>query len=163
MAGLLGAQAQAEQQPKQQAKQGGSQAHYDMAAGQILKWLASDEGYNATTQALRNDPSQGMSNILGRLLTMVNQSAYMAGKQLSANVLFQAGMEATQAIAAIAMKEGVISKDQEKQVGEDAFFDGLAKFAQESKAEALSEESRQQFGQLIEGVERMMASKGATA
>lgn len=154
--------ASAQKQPEQN-KEVASQEAYDMAAGQIIKWLASDEGYQAAVTSMQADPAQGMANLIGRLLTMTNQSAYMAGKQLSANVLFQAGMEAAQAVSAIAVKEGILPKENEQQVGEDAFFDGLALFAQESEAEALTERSRQQFSQLIDGVEKMMANKGAKA
>lgn len=160
MNGLLNSAAK-EQAPEQGQKKGGSQAQYDMAAGQMIKWLASDEGYNATVQSLRSDPTQGMASLLGRLLTMVNQAAYMAGKSLSPNVLFQAGMEATKAVATIGMKEGILDKSNEAQIAEDAFFDGLAMFAQESQSEALSDESRQQFVQLIDAVEKMASKKGA--
>ncbi len=155
--------AQAQQAPQEQPKQGGGQEDYDMAAGQMLKWLASDEGYNAAVQSISNDPQQGMAMIIGRLLQMINQSAYMAGKQLSANVLFQAGMEATKAIASIGLKEGLLDKQSEAAMAEDAFFDGLAMFAQESQEEALTQESKQQFVKLIDGVEKMMNGKRGTA
>lgn len=162
MKGLL--QRKQAQQPNQQqtaqpGEQGGQQ-DYDMAAGQIIQWLASDEGYNASVQAMSQDPAQGIAMLIGRLLQMTNQSAYMAGKKLDANVLFQAGMEAARAIATIGLKEGILDKQTEARITEDAFFEGLALFAEESQSEALTNESKQQFLDLIDGLEKMMSNKG---
>lgn len=158
MQGLMN-KAPEEQQP--QAQGGSGQEDYDMAVGQMLKWVASDEGYGATVQALQSDPQEGMAMLIGRLLQMSNQSAYMAGKQLSPNVIFQAGMEMAKAIASVGLKEGLLDKANEAQMAESAFLDGLAKFAQESQAEALTDQSKQQFMQLIDGVEKMMNQRGA--
>lgn len=158
MNGLLSQQEQAapEQAQQQGAKNNASgQEAYDMAAGQMLKWVSSDEGYAATVQALSGDPLQGMSSLIGRLLQMTNQSAYFAGKSLSPNVLFQAGMEITKALTSIGLKEGLLNEQNEAEIGEEAFFNGLAMFAQESQEEALTKESKQQFIKLIDAVEQM--------
>ena len=158
MSGLL---QQASQQPQQQAQpeqSEGTQEQYDIAAGQMIQWVSSDEGYSAVTQALQaGEPQQAMARLIGRLLVMMNQSAYLSGKKIPPRVLFQAGMEVAKAISAIAQKLGVLDKSTEKEITEDAFFDGVALFGTESASEALTDVDRSRYTQLIDEVEQMAA------
>lgn len=162
MSGLL---QQASQQPQQQAQpeqQDGTQEQYDIASGQMIQWVSSDEGYSAVTQALQaGEPQQAMARLIGRLLVMMNQSAYLSGKKIPPRVLFQAGMEVAKAISAIAQKLGVLDKSTEKEITEDAFFDGVALFGTESAKEALTDNDRSRYTQLIDEVEQMANQAGS--
>lgn len=149
-----------QQQPTQQAN---SQEAFDLAAGQMIKWLASDEGYQTAMTAMKSDPEKGMAMIIGRLLTMVVQGATFSGKTLSPKVVFQAGIEASRALSALAIKAGILTKENEKQIGEEAFFSGLAMFGQEVSNEAMTDDMRAEYVKLIDVVEQMAQGKGAQA
>lgn len=158
MQGLLQQPQQAPQQPQQDTGEG-TQEQYDVAAGQLIQWVASDEGYQVAEQALQSgDVQKSIAMLIGRLLTMMNQSAYLSGKKIPPKVLFQAGMEVARALSAIGQKIGVLDKQNEAQITEDAFFDGIVLFANESAEEALTPDDRARYTQLIDQVEQM-ASK----
>ena len=152
-------QAQPEQvKAQQQGQSEGSQEQYDIAAGQLIQWVSSDEGYQAVTESLQaGEPQQAMAKLIGRLLVMMNQSAYLSGKKIPPRVMFQAGMEVARAISAVAQKLGVLDAQSEKEITEDAFFDGVALFGTESASEALTDEDRNRYTQLIDEVEQMAA------
>jgi hypothetical protein len=162
MQGLLGGAAPQEQVPQEQAPQGkpsgkGSQGQYDMAAGQMIQWIVSPEGEKAVLHALGADLQQGMATILGRLLTMVNQGAIMSGKKLAPDVLFQAAAETAKALAAMAIKNQLAPQGDIGPLTKDAFYDGLAIFAQEAQGEALTPEDRQVYVAMMQKVEDMEA------
>lgn len=162
MQGLLQNKQQqpAPQQPQEASAEPsqGSREQYDIAAGQLIQWIASDEGYQAVEQALKTgQPQQAIARIIGRLLTMMSQSAYLAGKKIPPKVLFVAGMDAARAMSVIAQKLGVIDVTNEKEIVENAFFEGVALFGEEASSEALTESDRASYAQLIDQVEQMAA------
>lgn len=166
MQGLLsGAQAAPEPQqqapapeagaePQAQASEG-TQEQYDITAGQMIKFIHSEAGLNAIKGMSQGGNVQAaMANIIGRLMTRVAQSAAMSGKMIPPKVLFQAGIELTRVIAKLAVKQGVI-QENDTDIAESAFFDGIAIFAEEAGDEALSPQERQQYVQLIDALEQL--------
>lgn len=148
---------EAEQQPanpQQSAK--GTQEQYDVVSGQMLNYLYSDPGMDAFKTALSTqDPAAGMANMLGRLMVMSAQSATLAGKKIPPKVLFQSGMETARAMSELGQKAGVLTKETEAQIVEDAFYNGVSMFAQEATEEALTPSDREQYAQLLDMLEQM--------
>lgn len=150
------AQDQSSQPPQEQGQQDGNREQFDIVSGQMIQWISSDEGYQSITKSLESgEPQQVMANILGRLMMMMNQGAYMSGKKIPPKILIQAGSEAARALSMVAQKMGVIDKSNEKDITENAFFDGIAMFATESAEEALTQEDRVRYTQLLDQIEQM--------
>jgi len=152
-------QAQQQQSPQnQQSKQSseGTQEQYDIVAGQALTYLYSKPGLQAFQSSLSTqNPSAGMAEVLGRLMVMSAQSATLAGKKIPPKVLFQAGMEVARAMSELGQKQGALTKDNEKQIVEDAFYNGVTMFAQEAEEEALTQSDREKYAQLLDMLEQM--------
>jgi hypothetical protein len=143
------------QQPQTKTVEG-TQEQYDVVAGQALTYLYSKPGMQALqTNLSTQDPAAGMANMLGRLMVMSAQSATLAGKKIPPKVLFQAGMEVARAMSELGQKQGVLTKENEKQMTEDAFYNGVTLFAQEAGEEALTPSDREQYAQLLDLLEQM--------
>lgn len=134
---------------------------YKICAGQMLKWVYSDQGMQSITEMMQaGGPEQAMPQIVARLLDMANDSAVMVGKKIPPEILFQSGIEVAKALSEIGQKAGVLDKASEKEITEAAFFDGIAMFAQKASEESLSEQDRQRFSQLIDLLEQVEAKAG---
>lgn len=137
---------------------------YQICAGQMLKWLYSDEGFEAATTMLQSgDPREGMARLIAQLLDMANDSAVMIGKKIPPEILFKSGMEVARALSEIAQKVGVLDEATEKDATEAAFYEAIALFAQSASQEALTEQDRQRFLELIDLLEQMEAQAGGGA
>lgn len=152
-----------EKQPQQQQGQSADKKEmYRICAGQMLNWLYSDEGFAAASEMLQSgDPQQAMATLIAQLLDMANDSAFMVGKKIPPDVIFRSGMEVSRALSEVAQKVGVLDAEAEKDVTEAAFYDAIAIFAQQASQEALTEQDRQRFLQLIDLLEQMEAKAGA--
>jgi len=157
--------------PPQQAGQGGqkgeqkrleSQEAYDLAAGQMLNFVYDEQGIEALTRMIQSsgDPVTGMARLLGRLLIGTTQSAAVSGKRIAPPLVFQAGIEVIRAISEVAQSRGLIDPANEKEIAEDAFYDGIALFAQEAAEEALTDDERQEYVKLLEVAEQMEQQGG---
>lgn len=146
------------QRPQGGGNDEGNQEMYDIAAGQILNFVYSEEGHQGISEALRNgNPQEQMARWVGRLLTTAAQSASLSGKRIPPKILFQAGMEVAGALSEIAQKLGALPQEQEKEITENAFYDGIAAFAQEASEEALTPQDRQAYVDLLNQLEQMEA------
>ncbi len=139
-----------------------SQEAYDLAAGQMLNFVYDERGIEALTRMIQTagDPVAGMARLLGRLLTGTTQSAAMSGKRVAPPLVFQAGIEVIRAMSEVAQSRGLIDPANEKAMAEDAFYDGIALFAQEAAEEALTDDERQEYVKLLEVVEQMEQQGG---
>lgn len=152
MQGLL---AQSQQTPPQQppkklkqAKE--SQETYDIFASLIQKFVFGD-AYEGIAKMLKSGQIQEkMAFVLGGIIDKTVNASVVSGKKLPPKVIVQAGMELARWLSEIAQKEGVLSKEEEKQVTENAFYHGMARFAQSAKEDALSPEEAQQYVQLLQ-------------
>lgn len=154
----------APQSPGQQGqeKQLNNQEAYDLATGQMLSFVYDDEGAEILQSSMQSlgDPQQAMARLLGRLLVMTVQSAMMSGKRIAPDLIFQGAIEVIRAISEVAQAQGLLDKSEEKQVAEAAFYDGLALFANEAQEEALTEEERQRYVQLLDMAEQIEQGGG---
>jgi hypothetical protein len=152
-------QGQQQGKPQQEAN---TQEAYDVATGQMLQFVYSPKGTEAVTGYIEaaGDPEQGMAKMIGRLLVMTVQSAQMNGKRLPPDLIMQSGIEVSRALSEVAQKNGLLDPAQEKAVTESAFFDGIAFFATEARAEALSDDERQRYIQLLDMVEKIESQGG---
>lgn len=131
---------------------------YKVTAGQMLKYVYSDEGMNAITEMMTTGgPEQAMPKLIAQILDMTNDSAVMVGKKIPPEIIFQSGMELARALSEIGQKAGVLDEATEKEITEAAFFDGIAQFAQAASQESLTEQDRQRFSQLIDLLEQAEA------
>ena len=138
--------------PEPGTPQPGTQEQFDLVAGQMLEFIYSEQGLNVVHERLQGgNPVQGIASLLGRLMTTMAQSAFMSGHPMPPKVLFQAGMEATKAIGELALQAG-LPPEQEAELMEDAFFTGIQLFGQEAGEEALTQQERQAYYQLLEQV-----------
>lgn len=150
------------QQPPQEQTTADTQEAYDVATGQMLSFVYDERGIQALTKIMKatDDPAQGMARLFGRLLMSTVQSAVMAGKRVAPQLIFQAGIEVIRAMSEVAQSQGILTKDNEKQVAEQAFYDGIALFGNEAKDEALTPDERQQYVKLLEAAEQMEQKAG---
>ncbi|WP_020409799.1 hypothetical protein [Hahella ganghwensis] len=158
--GAPSTQPQPQQNPQQaqtpQDDTNGTQEQFDIVAGQMLNYLYSDEGIEGLQSVIKaGDPSKGMAMFIGRLLTMSSQTAVLSGKMIPPNVLFQAGMQLAKGMSEVAQKMGVLTPENEAQATENAFYDGMVQFASEASEEALSQNQRQAYSQLLSKLEQM--------
>lgn len=161
-----------EQRPEQQGRQPGgqkgkqkrldTQEAYDLAAGQMLTFVYDERGMEALTQMVQaaGDPAAGMARLFGRLLMNTVQSAAMSGKRVAPPLIFQAGIEVIRAMSEVAQSRGIVSPENEKEVAEQAFYDGIALFGQEAAEEALTDDERQEYVKLLEVAEQMEEQGG---
>ena len=154
-----GPQGQQQGKPQQEVN---TQEAYDVATGQMLQLVYSQKGTEAVTGYIEaaGDPGQGMAKMIGRLLVITVQSAQMSGKRLPPELIMQSGIEASRALSEVAQKSGLLDPAQEKKVTESAFFDGLALFATEASAEALSDDERKRYIKLLDVVEKIESQGG---
>jgi len=133
------------------------QKAYDLATSQMLKFVYDQNGIDTLTQSIQStgDPQKAMARLLGRLLTMTVQSAMMAGKRIAPDLIFQGAIEVIRAISEVAQAQGLLDPKREKEVAEAAFFDGLALFATEARSEALTDQERQRYVELLDMVEQL--------
>lgn len=156
MQGLLAQQQQSPQQPPQQQTQRkpkqakDSQETYDIFASLIQKFVFGD-AYDGIAKMLKSGQIQeSMAFVLGGIIDKTVNASIVSGKKLPPKVIVQAGMELAKWLSEIAQKEGLLSKEEEKQVTENAFYHGMARFAQTAKEDALSPEEAQQYVQLLQ-------------
>jgi len=154
-----GPQGQQQGKPQQEAN---TQEAYDVATGQMLQFVYGPKGTEAVTGYIEaaGDPEQGMAKLIGRLLVMTVQSAQMSGKRLPPELIMQSGIEVSRALSEVAQKNGLLDPAQETEVTESAFFDGLALFATEAGAEALSDDERKRYIKLLDVVEKIESQGG---
>lgn len=165
MAGMISqaqgapAQESAPQQPQAagQEQAADSQEAYDVATGQMLNFVYDQSGIEALTELVQStgDPQAGMARLFGRLLIMTTQSAVISGKRIAPQLVFQGGIEVIRALSEVAQAQGLLAPEQEKEVTEAAFYDGIALFATEAKEEALTNQEREQYAALLEQAEQM--------
>jgi len=133
-----------------------------VATGQMLNFVYDKGGIETLTASIQasGDPQQGMARLLGRLLVMTVQSAMMSGKRIAPDLVFQGAIEVIRAISEVAQSQGLLDPAQEKEMAEAAFFDGLALFAKEAQAEALTEAERERYVTLLDKIEQLEQQGG---
>jgi len=106
---------------------------------------------------------------IGRIVSGLIGAAYKAvkddGRQVPPGVLFQAGMIASQAVGEMADRMGILNEQQDAEVIESGFMVGLGRFGR-ANAQNMSDQERQRYAELIDGLEeskRMALAEGDMA
>jgi len=109
----------------------------------------------------QENPVEGIGRIVSGLIGAAYKTVKDDGRTVPPGVLFQAGMIAAQAVGEMADRMGIIDQDRDSEVVESGFMMALAQFGR-ANAEQMSDQERERYGQLIDGMEegKRMAMEG---
>ena len=143
-------QEQAPQQQRQSMRSGekrqGTPAEVQTIADFVMSFFYSEQGLAQLDQRI-NDP-ESLSSLIGRMLTTVVQSSVAErGQPVPPEVLMPAAIKIGKGLGELAAQ--TYKMEGEAEIIEPAMFKGIAKFAKEAKEEALSQEERQAYVQLL--------------
>jgi hypothetical protein len=161
MAGLLQEQMQPQAQPQEQAQpdQSGEQGKYEKLVTMMLEFLYSEQGVQAVKQGLQmpGSPSQNIGTIVGRLIQKAWMDVKEQGATLNPMMIVQATMELSQAVTEMASESGMISDDQQKQVGKEGFYTAMEIAGRDTPKELFAEGEREQFAQILQLIDQLDA------
>lgn len=108
------------------------------------------------------EPMEGIGRVVSGLLGAAYKSLRDDGRSVPPGVLFQAGMMASQAVGEMAMRMGILDEGSEAEAVESGFMMALGTFGR-AKAEQMSDQERERYAELIDGMEagKRMAMESA--
>jgi hypothetical protein len=111
-----------------------------------------------------DNPVEGIGRVVSGLLGAAYKSVTDQGRAVPPGVMFQAGMMASQAVGEMAMRMGLIDEQTEAEMVESGFMMALGNFGR-ANGKQMSDEERERYGQLIDGLEegKRMAMSGERA
>ena len=141
-------------------EQGMSEQGMSEQQGRDLQSLISAQMRNALydsqesiIESMRANGQQESATVLARLMVMMINSLRMSGKRVEPGVMVLAMVDVAKALGELAVQAGVM--DDDPMMVEESFFAGMAKADDELQAEALGEQDRQQYAQLMQTMRQM--------
>ncbi len=141
------------EQQAQQARQGQQEGQgqqgkemFDVLTGQMMNALYDSK--DMVLETLKAGGQQESATVLARFMVMMINSLRMQGKRVEPGVMILAMVELSKALGELAIQAGVM--DDDPQMIEESFFAAIGKADEELQAEALGEQDRQQYAQLMQ-------------
>ena len=135
--------------PAQQEPQG--KEMFGIITGQMMNALYDSK--DMVLEALQAGGQQESATVLARFMVMMLNSLRMQGKRVPPGVMILAMVELAKGLGELAIQAGVM--DDDPRMIEEMFFAAIAKADDELQAEALGEQERQQYAQLMQQMRQM--------
>lgn len=157
------------QQPPQQGQRDGrvdvdpeqAQAMYDALMQGMLGFLY-EEGLPMVREALQTieDPVEAMARVINNIMTTTFYALSQQGKTVPPGILFQGGMELSRAVGELAVKLQRLPPQGNGEAIEGAFMMALAMFGKTVGQNALTDQQRQRFGEMIRTMRDLKQKSG---
>jgi len=119
------------------------------------------DGASRILEQSADNPAEGIGRVVSGLLGAAYKTVTDDGRTIPPGVMFQAGMMASQAVGEMADRMGIIDENADADIVEAGFMVGLGNFGR-ANGKQMSDEERERYGQLIDGLEegKRMAMSG---
>jgi len=148
-----GAPTQEGQQPSQQSQQ----QVYTKLVTMMLEYLYSEQGVDMVMQGAQmpGKPFQNVGIMVARLLQRLFITAKTQNKQIPPKIMYQAGMELTQAIIDMVLESGRIQQQEAQKVAEDGFLFAVTTLGKETSTDIFTAAEREEFRKMIQAAKAM--------